>query len=452
MIQIFALHSGYGLMTAAAAIDAGLLGAPQRRILVTMNTAAVPETAVDIGAARFAPLHTRFDAVEALNPLIDPRHPTAWHPEPQDLPMLERLFTRAWGIDETDVELFVQSPQVAPARTLMALFSLARLGVIGDGLMTYSPIRDRLPRLITERVERVIHPDVVPGVQPLVFAETGAARVPVPPAAFAAVLHEVGDARPDAALDALAADGAPTALVIGQYLAALGLVSAAEESAMQTAMIDTAADAGARRVVFKPHPSAPPALTAALRRRADERGVAFAVYTGDQPAEYVAHRLRATDAVAVFSTALPTLSALYGTRIHGVGLDTVLRRLQPYENSNRIPATIVDALTRPGDAFTAPGRMQHLVDTVGYAMQPRIVGHLRPRAEDFLSGLSAAERERLVPADRLRALGLPGAPPPTRIGRVLASGGGIGRLDEFALTAQAARRRVRRTWKAVTGR
>lgn len=452
MIQIFALHSPYGLMTAAAAIDAGLLGVAEHRILVAMNTAAVPETAIDLGIApRLASLRARFDQVESLNALVDPRHPTAWEPDPHDLPMLERLLARAWGIDPAEVELFVQSPQVAPAQTLMAIFASARLGVIGDGLMTYAPIRSRMPRQVTDRVTRVVYPDVVPGVEPLLFAETGAPRLPVPAPAFASALQEVGDAAPDPALDALAADDRPSALVIGQYLAALGLVSDGEERALQLAMIDRAADAGVERVVFKPHPSAPPALTTALQRWAEQRGLAFAAYDGDQPAEYVAHRLGATDAIAGFSTALPTVRTLFGIRIHAVGLDTVLRRLSPYENSNRIPAVIADALTRADSAFAAPDRMQHLIDTVGYAMQPEIVSHLRPRAQELLAQLPAPERERYVPAGRLRALALPGAPA-RRLAAHPASGGGIGRLDELRLTAQVARRRAARVWKAVQGR
>ncbi|HWU27646.1 MAG TPA: polysialyltransferase family glycosyltransferase [Microbacterium sp.] len=197
MIQLFALHSGYGLMAAAAALDSGLLGEAEQRILVPMNTASVPETAIDLaGSPRFAALRARFDRVEPLNALIDPLHPTAWKPDEQDLPMLERLFRRAWGLGGAQLELFVQSPQVAPARTLMALFHDAQLGVIGDGLMTYAPIRSRLPRRITERVGHVVHPDVVPGVEPLVFASTDAECVPVPPPAFGAVLQEVGEAEP----------------------------------------------------------------------------------------------------------------------------------------------------------------------------------------------------------------------------------------------------------------
>lgn len=448
-IQLFALHSAYGLMTAAAAIDAALLGEAHERILVPMNTAKVPETAQDLEAVpRFASLRARFDRIEPLNPVLDPLHPTAWQPDDQDLPMLERLFRRAWRLGDARLELFVQSPQVAPARTLMALFSQAELGVIGDGLMTYSPIRDQLPRQLTERVSRVVYPDVVPAVAPLVFAETGAARVPVAVADFGRVLREAGEAQPDALLDALVDPGTPTALVLGQYLSALGLVSAEEESALQVQMVERAADAGARRIVFKPHPSAPPALSEALAGRASARGLDFATYAGDQPAEFVAHRLGAMAVIAGFSTALPTVRAVFGIPMHAVGTGTVLARLAPFENSNRVPAVIVDALERGVD----PVDLQGLIDAVGYAMQPEIVTHLRAEAVAVLERLTPDERERLVPSSRLRRLDLPGAPAPTPLQRAAGSAGGVGRWEELRLTAAGAKRRARRVWKAATGR
>ncbi|MFS2279363.1 polysialyltransferase family glycosyltransferase [Microbacterium sp. OR21] len=449
MVQLFALHSAYGLMTAAAAIDAGLLGDADQRILVPMNTAKVPETAHDLESVpRLASLRKRFDRIEPLNALLDPQHPTTWQPDEQDLPILERLFRRAWGLDDARLELFVQSPQVAPARTLMALLSEAELGVIGDGLMTYSPIRDRLPRQLTERVTRVVHPDVVPGVAPLVFAETGATRMPVPTAEFGRVLREVGEAQPDPLLDALADPDTPTALVLGQYLATLGLVAADEETALQVLMIDKAADAGAQRVVFKPHPSAPPALSDALARRAAEREIGFTVYAGDQSAEYTAHHLGAMAVIAGFSTALPTVRAVFGIPIHAVGTDTVLARLEPFENSNRVPVVIVDALERGLE----PSAMQHLVAAVGYAMQPEIVSHLRADAVAVLSALSDADRERYLSPARLRRLDLPGAPAPTPLQRARESAGGVGRWEELRLTAAGAKRRARRVWKAATGR
>ena len=448
-VQVFALHSAYGLTVTAAAIDAGLLGDADERVLVTMNTAAVPETAPDLGTvSRLGSLRGRFDRVVALNPLVDPRHPTQWQPDEQDLPMLERLIRRAWGLEGAELELFVQSPQVAPARTLMALFATARLGVVADGLMTYAPIRSRLSRLITERVTHILYPDIVPGVVPVVFTEVGATAVPVPIEVFGAVLRETGEAEPDAALQALVAEPRRTGLALGQYLAALGLVSAAEESRMQLAMIDRLADAGVARIVFKPHPASPPALTDALAARAGERGVEFETYRGDQSAEFVAIALGVTDVAAGFSTALPTVSALLGIRTHAVGTDTVLARLKPYENSNRMPATIVDAMERGIEG----AELQRLVDAVGYAMQPEIVGYLRERTVEVLAGMPAADRERYVPEARLQALDLPGAPERTALRRLAVSDGGVGRLEELRLTVAGARRRARRVWKAARGR
>lgn len=474
MTQLFVLHSAYGLTTAAAALDEGLIEAGQERVLVPVNSARVPETSLAVHEQpNLRSLCARFDRIEPLDEILSPQHPSSWHPVAADLPILNRLLSRAWGLDD-DLELFVQSPQVAPARTLLSLFPDARITIIGDGLMTYSPMRVKLPRTVVERVGRVVYADVVPGVEPLVFGaarptpprETepgtprpapqarsrggagGAERMPVPPAAFRKVLLETTAADPR--LDALA-DGTPTALVLGQYLSALGLVSPAEEISMQGDMIDRAAAWNPQRIVFKPHPSAPPLVTDAVRARAETHGVEFVEYRGVESAELVAERLDVVGVVAGFSTALPTAQALFDRPVASSGTQTVLSRLRPYENSNRIPATIVDALTRPDDRYRDPERLQSLIDAVGYAMQPKIAAHLRPRAEELLRQLDQAERDRYFARDRLIALRLPGAPAEPIVRRALRSVGGVGRAEEIRLTIRGARRRAARVWKVARG-
>lgn len=455
MTQLFALHSAYGLATAAAAIDAGLLdtGSPADRLLVPFTSSRVPETTVGIAAdPALQSLTARFDRMEELEAILGPLHPSSWEPSDGDLPILERLLTRAWNLDQRDLELFVQSPQVAPARTLMSLFPHARITIIGDGLMTYSPMRVALPHTVAARIGRVVHADVVPGVRPLVGSPR-AEIVPVPPERFAAALRETDAGEADAGDPALDDDteGA-TALVLGQYLSALGLMSPAEEIALQKEMIDRAARWTPQRIVFKPHPAAPPLHTDAVRARAAAQGIAFVEYRGGLAAELLAERLDAVVVVAGFSTALPTVHTLFGREIGAAGTETVLRMLTPFENSNRIPAVIVDALTRDRSPYEDPARLQLLVDAVGYAMQPEIAGHLRSRAEELLTGLDPVERDRYFTPERLSALRLPGAPADTALQRMLRPAGGVGRVEEWRLTAIGARRRAGRAWRAIRGR
>lgn len=446
MTQLFALHSVYGLATAAAAIDGELIPESGDRVLVPFTSSRIPEISLGIHAdPSLRSLRERFDRIEDLDELMGAAHPSSWKPRDADLPILERLLTRAWSIDPQDLELFVQSPQVAPARTLMTLFPSASVTIVGDGLMTYSPMRVKLPHTVAARIVRVVHADVVPGVRPLAGAPHTDA-VPVPPALFGAALAETAhDASPEES-------DVPTVLVLGQYLAALGLVSEAEEVAMQVEMVDKAVSWAPERIVFKPHPAAPPLFTDALRRRAAFHGVGFDEYRGPLAAELLAERLDVRAVVAGFSTALPTVHALHGREIGSAGNETVLSRLAPFENSNRIPATIVDALTREDPRWRDATALQRLVDAVGYAMQPELVAHLRPRAEDLLESLEQAERDRYFAPARLAELRLPGAPAPTPVQRALRPAGGIGRVEELRLTALGVRRRAGRAWKAIRGR
>ncbi|MDJ1114089.1 polysialyltransferase family glycosyltransferase [Microbacterium dauci] len=449
MTQVFAPHSTFGLMTVVAAIDAGVIPPTKgERILLAVNSAVVPEASTGIDEIpHLRGLLRRFDRVESLNELIAPTHPTQWAPSPEDLVVVERLLRRTWGLGAGPVQLYVQSPQVAPARTLAAMFGSAELGVIGDGLMTYAPMRVALPASMLSRMTSVIAADIVPGVAPLVLSERGVPFRAVPVEGMRAVLDEVEAEVVDARLARLTRTSPRTVLVLGQYLAALGLVSAAEEAAMQRDMVDAALAWSPERIVFKPHPSAPPVAADAVVARARELDLEVDVYSGDVPAELVARRLDPVGVVAGFSTALPTVHALAATPIAAVGTETLLARFRPYENSNRMAVTIVDAMTR-ADAATP---MRDLVCAVGYAMQPEIMRHLRPRAVEVIGAMSAADRERYVGSRRLTELHLPGADGSLGA-RLRFAPASVSRLEQARLVARGARRRAGRAWKELKGR
>ena len=60
-----------------------------------------------------------------------------------------------------------------------------------------------------------------------------------------------------------------------------------------------------------------------------------------------------------FSTALCTASAFYGIPVARIGTEPLLDRLTPYQNSNRVPVTLVDALLpdlAEGESGGRPGR------------------------------------------------------------------------------------------------
>jgi hypothetical protein len=203
----------------------------------------------------------------------------------------------------------------------------------------------------------------------------------------------------------------PTSLLLGQYVSTLGIVSQEEEARLSLRMIDAAIEHGAERVVFKPHPSASPAIIEALRGEAEAKGAEFVVLTTSFPAEMIASKTRLDSVASFFSTALITLSGMYGVTPISVGTELLMSRLTPFANSNRIPMTVVDALTRPHTPYSDPARLQTLIDSVAYCMQPRTLTHLRPEALAFMTALAANERQRYTGRQQLAELGLDPAAP-----------------------------------------
>ncbi|MEU8561337.1 polysialyltransferase family glycosyltransferase [Streptomyces cyaneofuscatus] len=428
LTQIFQVSTLYGAATLAAAIDAGQFGAARgsRRILLVSNNSAVPETALRLAEMPgYASIAARFDSVVDWNEAISPHHPSGWGPRAEETVLWQRAFRLAWGIGPEDrVELAVESIQVNPALALAAIFSESALHVYADGLMSYGPTRNKLPGSVGCRIRRVLHLDLVAGLQPLLLTEFGVEAELVPDDAFRRVLTEISDAAGgDPQLAAVAAE-APTAVLLGQYLATLNILTADEEEHLHVRMLRGAVRAGHTSLLFKPHPTAPARYSQALERAAEEAGVRLTVLDTPLLAETLYERCAPGLVVGCFSTAMFTAAAYYGIPIAKVGTRLVLDRITPYENSNRIPLTIVDHLVpdleQPDalaeehtDVRVAPATLGPLVRTVGYCMQSRLHPALRPEAEAWLRDRLDATTQHYFKRRRLQSLTLPGGGPRT---------------------------------------
>ncbi|MET9607770.1 polysialyltransferase family glycosyltransferase [Streptomyces sp. NPDC006512] len=402
MTRIFAASTLYGAMTVAAAIDAGQLGQDDReRVLLVCNNVEIPEVATPLhhmpGAAAVL---ARFHRVVYWNDLIYPFHPALWAPRDEDAPLWRTVMAEKMGIRPGPLELVVESIQVKPAQTLCKIFSDATLAVYADGLMSYGPTRNDLPRQIHGRIAQVLYLDLVPTLLPMLLTEYGTPSQPVHTGAVLKLMAEVTDeCRPilDRVIPpALARRGPDTAVLLGQYLSPLGILTEEEEEELHLRMFTHALRLGFTSVIFKPHPSAPSSLADTLGLAAREAGVPFLVLDVPVLAETVFAYLNPRQVIGCFSTGLFTARALYGIPVAQIGALEVIRRMRPYANSNRIPATLTHALLPDLEAPTGPPAdrvldVEHIraevtpyVQAVGYCMQPKRYAFLRPVAEEYV--------------------------------------------------------------------
>ncbi|MET8769235.1 polysialyltransferase family glycosyltransferase [Streptomyces sp. NPDC004658] len=413
--QIFQASTLYGTATLAAALDSGCFRPADRRILLVCNNAATPETSPALDTMPgFERLRDRFDDVVSYNEAIFPFHPGGWAPRADDLPLWERYLRHEWRLGTDDVELAVESIQVNPSLALAQIFTGAPVTVYADGLMSYGPTRNKIDPLVGTRVDRVLHLDLVPGLKPLLLTEFGVPGEVLPTAAFTKVLAELaplGDELPDVE---------EPALLLGQYLSALDILTAEQEENLHVRMLRGAAALGHTTVVFKPHPSAPARFTRSLEQEAERLKVELTVLDTPVLAEVLYQRMRPALVVGCFSTALLTASALYGLPVARVGTDLLLERLTPYENSNRVPVTVVDALLPELTDKAAVAEQRQgmdvetlgaLVRAVGFAMQPKILPRLRAETEGWLARNLNERTLRYFKRKRLTSLALPGGVP-----------------------------------------
>ncbi|MFG1944267.1 polysialyltransferase family glycosyltransferase [Nonomuraea sp. NPDC048826] len=420
MTTVFYASTLFGAMSLAAGIDAGLFGGGRRMLLVSCN-AAIPEIGTPLEATPgFAALASRFDEVHSWNDLIAPLHPAEWRARVVEVPMLERLIRSHLRLDALD-ELVLESIAVPPARTIAGLVRDCPITVYSDGLMSYGPTRDPLPAEIFRRVTRLLHLDLVPGLTPLLLSEYGVPAATLPQEPFLSVVREVGATAPPVA--------GGQAMILGQYLSALGILTPEEEAGLHASTLRALAARGYTSVLFKPHPAAGRGHARLLRAAAAPLGVELTVAGENVPAEVCFATLRPELVAGCFSTALVTARRHYGLRAvsHGTGL--VLERLTPYENSNRIPVTIVDALlprlSEDGFIDEPPATdLPALVRAVGYCMRAEAHPDLRPAGFAF--------DPRYFRRRRLEALGL--AAPPAQKRRAAQ-----GPLDRLRRKLRAAR-------------
>ncbi|MFD6424120.1 polysialyltransferase family glycosyltransferase [Streptomyces sp. NPDC060198] len=419
-VQIFASSGAHGTAVVAAAVDSGCFRDAERRILLLCDTAAVPE-AMPLSSTLpgFAGLRSRFDEVLWWNDTVSPLHPAAWTPRADDVPLWERHLRRAWDLGDEEVELVLESPHASPAHAIAEIFTDSPVTVYADGLTGYGPTGGKVSPLIGTRVRQVIHPDLVPGLKPMLLAEYGVPARPLPTAALLKVYTELADAHPGFT-------GSPGAALL--LLPEPETLPADGEAELLLRMVRGAVALGHTRLVLQPHPRAPAFSAEELKAEATRLGAgltvpAFEVPGAPVPAEVLFEKLRPALVVGFSSTALLSASVHYGLPVARTGTGTLLERLTPYENPARIPVTIVDALLpalddaaavrdqSPPTQETVAEALGGLLEAVGFAMRPRVRPDLRPAAERYLSSRLDTRTWRYFKRRRLASLALPGVVP-----------------------------------------
>ncbi|MGW2825468.1 polysialyltransferase family glycosyltransferase [Streptomyces sp. NPDC001443] len=420
--QIFFSATQYAAATVTAAIRAGLFGprAAHRRILVVSNTAAVPEVGTPLDRmAGFEKLRPEFDEVRSWNEFIAPHHPVGWSPRAQDAQLWEKAVRLAWNLGDEEVEIACESIQANPSRAVADIFADSPIHVYADGLMSYGPTRNRIPHGMNSRIARVLHLDLIPGLRPMLLSEYGVEPEPIPNEAIVDVLAQIGEVGAGILAERLPEGERPTAVLLGQYLSAIDLITQDEEEELHVRMLRAAARAGHESVLFKPHPSAPAVYSRSLEAVAEELGVRLTVLAEPVLAETVFAFLEPRLVIGCFSTALMTAAAFYGIPVARVGTELLLERITPYENSNRVPLTVIDAalpdaeretLGAPLELAALSERLAPLVHTVGYCMQSRKYPGLHEEAAAWLTA-NLAEHQRYFKKRRLTTLRLPGGSP-----------------------------------------
>lgn len=417
-------------MNLAAAIDDGIFdtgAGTQHRVLLASTNSQIPESTVPLqNMAGFAAIARRFDHVVDWNAILAPFTPQSFKG------FGEPVVTAKWlqshlGLDDQPVELILESIQVHPARGLADLFTTAPITIYSDGLMSYGPTRSKLPLSLGLRISRVVYLDLLPGVQPRLLHEFDVETLAIRNETFSSVLTETAELAPEASATALMLQNrSATALVLGQYLGALGILSTNEEIDIYTSIAASAAAGGHEVIAFKPHPTAPP-LSGAITERARRLGVEVVEVPGPISVEHMLHSWRPDLVAGCFSTGLLIAQRFFGLNIASGGTEIVLERLKPFENSNRVPLTVIDAVVPTIDTdvkgtlaearidlAAAPDAVQGVIDVTAFLMQPALHKDFKSSVAQHIRHMDSEICNRYVGAAQLKRHRLPGESPSRR--------------------------------------
>jgi hypothetical protein len=418
--HVFEVSTGFGLCGVAAILERFDVGDVSDRVLLVANTVQAFEAVPAVHELpEYAPLLALFDRVVSLNDLIAPEHPHGWSPPPgsQHARLAAEQLRAATGVADGEAHtLWVESIHGTASASLVRLFDQARIAVYADGLMTYGPTRIELPALVGDRIDQVVHLDLVPGVRPYVLREFAPEYRSFPIDGFLGVLESVGR------VDVPPVDG-PVSVVVGQYLADLGLLTPEEDTALLARMIRVALEQlPDAPVLVRAHPKAAAHATAAVVASFVEEGHDVRLLPTGGLVETLFAALDTALVVSCFSTALFTARSM-GIRTIAVGAQGVLRRLRPYQNSNRMAIVLADLLNEsvPLDggplraAESDPAMIDLVAAVTALSMQPGVLEQLLGVHDEAVLALSPArfaQLRRYVNLDRLQRLfpGLPARP------------------------------------------
>lgn len=374
MDQLFVASTFMAAAGMATAVDDGLYADAGTKVLMTTSNSPIPELGVGLAEQPgFDELARRFDRVVSLNEIIYPQHPCSWSPA-EDIDRWHGIVAAAVGLRKP-FGITLQSLPAKPSTSILDVFQEGPVDVVSDGLMSYGPPRMPAMRQVAPRVRRLLYLDLAGGLDPVLPREHGVENVVLSPAGFRDVVAEYGKA----AAAASPSEERVDAIVLGQDLSALGLLSQDEEQELHEKFLRVAAGLGYRQLVFKPHPSGPPAFAYRLPDLADEVGVRLRVLDDPVPVEVLYDRLRPAAAIGCFSTGLSTAVEVYGMDGYAVGVDEVLERLSKLQDSNRIPLAITDVRLNRVDVASDGTLVECdpveidvrlLVDEIAHAMQP----------------------------------------------------------------------------------
>ena len=324
-----------------------------------------------------------------------------------DVVDLDALVGAKGRLDDGPVQLVVGSASLEAGRALARRLPDVTVALVAVDADAYGPtpagVRGRFARLVT----RVVHLDLVTGLEPLLLSERRVPSTAVP----------VADHR--AAVAALPAPGPvadPTTLVLARTAAWGAALDADQQTKLVVALVQRCAEVGHSRLLVLVDPGTSPKVRKTLEKAAKQVRADLTVVDDAAPVEVWLATGAVRRVVGCASADLLVAQTVYATSSAQLDTDVVLKHLTPFADPRRVPAALVQATVPDLRSWTAAPEgeppaaidLRSLTTAVAYAMEPELLAGRRAEAIAFLDATSDVVRRRYVRRRRLGELRLPG--------------------------------------------
>lgn len=326
----------YGLVIANTILNSKLINYSNAYLIISDNTKSPEANQSLINTInKYNILTKNFKKIIFLNEIISPLHPNQLNTKEENINSIQRL-KKMIGCEYFKT-LLLESIQVSPSKYIAEIYSESDICIYADGVMVYSPTRFDLENSILNRISKVFFVELVKNIKPLLLVEAHPTYISISAKKLKEQFAKLYDIIPI---------NKKKIIIVGQYLADLDLIPAANEVELYLEILkkEISIHKNDYDFVFRPHPSSQISYKYKIKQFADQNNLNIYIDEDTLPLECRYSDLNTYKVSGIFSTSLFLMKKIYNIDIQSYYNDILYQKITNISNSNIVPIVLSNIL------------------------------------------------------------------------------------------------------------